>query len=54
MLQLNFGCRAESLGNYNANEKINYLPQRGYSLYRGTHFKDNEGFEANWMQCEAF
>ena len=28
--------------------------QRGYSLYRGTHFKDNEGFEANWMQCEAF
>ena len=29
-------------------------PQRGYSLYRGTHFKDNEGFEANWMQCRAF
>ena len=28
--------------------------QREYSLYRGTHFKDNEGFEANWMQCEAF
>ena len=28
--------------------------QRGYSLYRGTHFKDNEGFEANWMQCGAF
>ena len=28
--------------------------QRGYSLYRGTHFKDNKGFEANWMQCGAF
>jgi len=28
--------------------------QRGYSLYRGTHLKDNKGFEANWMQCEAF
>jgi len=32
----------------------NRMGQRGYSLYRGTHFKDNEGFEANWMQCEAF
>ena len=32
----------------------NNSTQRGYSLYRGTHFKDNEGFEANWMQCEAF
>jgi len=20
-----------------------------YVHYRGTHFKDNEGFEANWM-----
>jgi len=28
--------------------------QRGYtgSLYRGTNFKDNKGFEANWMQCQ--
>ena len=24
-----------------------------YSLYKGTHFKDNKGFEANWIQCEA-
>ncbi len=23
-------------------------------ICRGTHFKDKEGFEANWMQCEAF
>ena len=23
-------------------------------VYRGTHFKGNEGFEANWMQCGAF
>ena len=23
------------------------------ALYRGAHFKDNEGFEAYWRQCEA-
>jgi len=33
---------------------LNTKVQRGYYLYRGTHFKDNEGFEAYWMQCEAF
>ena len=37
-------------------EEEGLFTPRGYSLhiYRGTHFKDNEGFEANWMHCEAY
>ena len=34
---------------------VELFSQRGYSLYiEERTLTDNEGFEANWMQCEAF
>jgi len=35
---------------YNVAFACDWQNQRGYKpIYRGTHLKDNEGFEANWM-----